>query len=399
MGRFSTALVVSEIAISTSLLIGAGLLVRSVVNLRTLDLGFRTEDVMTGRVTLQSDYPTREARHDFYRELGERLRAEPGVRAASLTTSLPGTGASRWSFQVEGEAYGTDADYPVAFGAVVTPGFFETFGATLLQGRDFTGVEAEWTDDRVVIVNQSFAARYFPGGETLGRRIRLGRSGSTSPSMRVVGVVPDLHVGGGVGGIGDDRQSPEHMYVPTGMLDVSSMSLAVRTQEPPEAIAARMRAIVQAMDPDLPLYATGSMESVMETNTWAFGLFGTIFSIFGVVALLLASVGLYGVLAFTVNQRRKEVGVRMALGASGRAILGMILRRGLWQLGVGLGIGLGIGALMARPLAVILFGVQPVDAVVYAAIVLTLGTAGLAACLVPARAATRTDPIEAMRIE
>lgn len=399
MGRFSTALVVSEIAISTSLLIGAGLLVRSVINMRTLDLGFRTEDVMTGRVTLQSDYTTREARHAFFRELNERLRAEGGVLSASLASSLPGTRASSWVFQLEGESYATEGDYPVTFGTVVTPDFFDTFGVRPLQGRDFTATEAEWTDERVVIVNQSFAARYFPDGDPIGRRVRLGRAGSTSPSMRVVGVVPDLHVGGGVGGIGDDRQRSEQIYVPTGMLDMSSMSLAVRTQGPPEALAGRLRALVQEMDADLPLYDAASMATVLETNTWAFGLFGTLFSIFGAVALLLAAVGLYGVLAFSVSQRRKEVGVRMALGASGRAILGMVLRRGLTQLGIGLGIGLAAGAILARPLSVILFGVEPVDAVVYAAIVLTLGTAGLAACLIPARVATRTDPVEAIRIE
>jgi predicted permease len=400
LGRLSTALVVGEIAVSCSLLVAAGLMIKSVANLRTLDLGFEPSTVLTGRVGLfEADYPRRVDREQFLRELEVRLEAEPGVVDAALATSLPALGAARWVVEVEGDSYLQDRDYPVVNGSVITDGFFTTLGVPLQRGRDFAPGEVWDASDPPAIVNESFASRVLGDRDPVGARIRLGGSGSELPWMTVVGVVPDLHVGGGVGGIGDDLIDPEHLYVPPAILDVRFMSALVRTQGPPTAMAPRLREIVTEIDPDLPVYWLGGMDDAVEQSTWAFGLFGSLFTIFGIAALFMAAVGLYGVMSFSVSQRRQEIGVRMALGAGPERILRMVLRRGLLQLGIGMTLGMALGYGLTRPMRVVTFDVDVVDPTVYGAILITLALAGLMATLVPARTATRADPVEAMRPE
>jgi len=299
----------------------------------------------------------------------------------------------------EGEIYQTDADYPIVSGTAVTPDYFATFGTQFLQGRDFESLDQAAEAEKVAIVSQSFAERHFPGGEALGHRVRLGISNSTRPWRTIVGVVPDMHVGGGVGGIGDDQLSPERLFLPLGTLDASFMSFALKTQGPPEALTSRVRALVAEIDPNLPVYDLYVLDRAISDATWAFDLFGSLFSIFGAVALFLSAVGLYGVMAFSVAQRRQEMGIRMALGAERGSIMKLVLVKGGLQLALGITIGLIIGAGMAGPMQFILYGVEVGDPVVYVSIALTLAVAGFAACVVPAQAATRTDPIVAMRTE
>ncbi len=398
LGRFSTVLVVGEIAVSCGLLVGAGLLVKSIVNLRNLELGFSTESILTGRVGLfEADYPDEASRFRFFEELEERLAAEPGVTSVAVTSSLPALGSGRWRFGVEGEAYATDRDYPISHGTVTSAGFFETFRVGVIQGRSFELHETRPGGDPVVLVNQSFARRFFPDGEVLGKRIRLGNSTSTRSWMTIVGIVPDLHVGGNVGGIGDDLVDPAQFYMPRGMIDLRFMSVAVQTAVDPLSLAPRLREIVAEIDPNLPVYDLLPMDRAVRKATWAFGLFGSLFTIFGIVALFLAAVGLYGVMAFSVSQRRQEMGVRMALGAEGGHLIRMVMGRGAGQLALGMGLGLALGALLAKPLQVILFGVDAFDPAVYLTIAAALGLAGMLASFVPALAATRADPVTAMR--
>ena len=400
LGRFSSSLVVTEIAVSAALLVAAGFMVKSVVNLKNVDLGFETENVLTGRIGLvEAEYPTPESRNQFFDRLKERLAEEPGVLSAALGTSLPGLGTGRYFIAAEGESYPTDADYPIVSASTITPDYFATFGAKLLQGRDFGSLDLTEEGEKVAIVSQSFAERRFPGGEALGRRVRLGISNSERPWRTIVGVVPDMHVGGGVGGIGDDRLSPERLFLPLGTLGASFMSFALRTEGPPEALASRVRALVAELDPNLPVYELYALDRAISDATWAFDLFGALFSIFGVAALFLAAVGLYGVMAFSVAQRRQEMGIRMALGAERGSIMKLVLVKGGLQLALGITIGLVLGAGMAGPMQFILYGVEVGDPVVYGSIALTLAAAGFVACLVPARAATRTDPIVAMRTQ
>ncbi|MCG6955424.1 MAG: ABC transporter permease [Gemmatimonadetes bacterium] len=398
VSRISAALVVGQIAVSGGLLLAAGLMVKSLTNLRKVDLGFEPQGVLTGRVTLpRADYPTAADRRRFFRELEDRLQAEPGVESSTLASTLPSLGASRWALSVEGESYPQERDHPIANGAVVTDGFFRTMKVSVLRGRDFQPGEVWDPSDPVAIVNQSCARKIFGGRDPLGRRVRLGGSASSFPWVRIVGIVPDIHIGGGVGGIGDDRVPPEEIYLPPAAYDVQSMAAAVRTRGAPDAMAPRLRAVVSSLDPNLPVYGLESMPRAIESATWFFGLFGSLFAIFGIAALFMAAVGLYGVMAFSVNQRRHEVGVRMALGAGPREIMHMVLRRGAGQVGLGLLLGLGLGMLMARPLSVVTFGVRLGDPAVYLIVVGTLIAVGILACVIPGRSAARTDPVEAIR--
>ena len=398
LGRLTHALVVTEIAISCMLLIAAGFMVRSVVNVNTIDFGFETEGILTGRVGLfDNDDPDAAARARFFEDLEERLAAEPGVERVALTSALPGLGGSRFYFGVEGVAYPTDNDYPVVLTSFVTEDFFETFGVAPRQGRAFDALEARGEGDPVVIVNESFVATYLDGTSALGERIRLGLSDSTRPWHRIIGVVPDMHVGGNVGGIGDDLERPERAFFPLRTFDFAFASFAVRTQDDPDVLAPRMRAVVAELDPNLPVYDLLPLDRALEQATWAFGLFGSLFTIFGVAALFLASVGLYGVMAFGVSQRRRELAVRLALGARPSRLIAAVVRHGAVQLGLGMLIGVALGAGASRSLRVLLYGVDTSDPTVYAGIVVTLTATGLLACLIPARSATRTDPADAMR--
>lgn len=399
MGRLTQGLVVTEIAVSCALLIAAGFMIRSIVNVNTVDLGFETESILTGRVGLfDSDYPDAEAREQFFLELEERLASEPGVLSAAMTSDLPGLGAGLYYFGVESTSYPTDADYPFTRTSIVSPDFFGTFGVTFVEGRGFDVLEARsGSTDPVAIVNESFAESYLEGTDILGERIRLGRSDSSRPWHRIVGVVADMHVGGNVGGIGDDLERPERIFLPRGSMDLAFSSFAVKTREDPSAFAPTIRALVAELDPNLPVYELRPMDRAMAEATWAFGLFGSLFTVFGGVALFLATVGLYGVMAFGVSQRRREMAVRLALGARPRALVRMVVGRGAGQLALGVGLGLVLGALMSRSMRVVLYGVDVDDPIVYGSIVMTLVATGLAACVVPARSATRTDPVQAMR--
>ena len=398
LGRFSSILVVTEIALSAAILVGAAFMILSVVNVSRVELGFDPSHVLTGRVALnEAEYPDPESRDRFFTLLQERVEAETGVRSAALGTHLPGLGSFSYMVGVDGETYATDRDYPVVAHTTVTRGYFRTFRAEPVLGRDFTALETRVGGDPVVIVNQSFADHYLEG-EALGQRVRLGGAASRQPWMTVVGVVPDMHVGGGVGGLGDDRLRPERIYTPKGLYDHLGFALAVRTEGPPEALAARLREIVAELDPNLPLYDVGTQNEALEQATWAFKLFGVQFAVFGALALFLAAVGLYGVMAFSVNQRRREMGVRMALGAERVSIVGLVLSRGGRQLLMGVTVGLLMGAAMGRPMRYVLYGVEASDPLVYLLIAATLGSAGFLACIIPARAAARADPVETMRV-
>jgi putative ABC transport system permease protein len=399
MGRFSAALVVAEIALSAAILLGAGFMIQSVINVARIDLGFDPENVLTGRITLhEAEYPDPESRDQFFTLLQERMEAETGVVSAALGTHLPGLGSFFHPIAVEGETYPTDGDYPTVAHTAVSSDYFRTFRVEPLLGRDFTRLEAQLGGEPVVMVNQSFVERYLPGGGVLGRRIRLGSSSSRYPWMRVVGVVPDMHVGGGVGGLGDDRRSPERIYIPKGSHDHLGFALAVRTLAAPEEMAPHLREIVAELDPNLPLYDLAPHDKALKQATWAFKLFGVQFTVFGGLALFLAAVGLYAVMSFSVSQRRREMGVRMALGAERSSIIGLVLTKGAKQLSVGTALGLIVGAAMSRPLRYALYGVEAADPLVYVMILVTLWIAGLLACVFPVRAAVRADPVESMRV-
>ncbi len=393
IGKFSRGLVVAEIALSFGLLVGAGLMIRSVAKLRTIDYGFAPQEIFSARVGLfDSDYPDDPSRVRFFDEMRERLAALPGVRSAAIASNLPGLGSGRWRVGVEGKTYDRDQDYPMARGNSVSPGYFESFGASVLQGRDFTAQDRAETLP-VAIVNQSFVQAFFPGESPVGRRFRVGDSTSEEPWVTIVGVVPDLFMGG------PENEFPEGFYLPMAQKVARFMFMLARTDANPMALAPLVRDEVVAVDENLPIYWVRTLEQAIAESTWFYTVFGTLFVVFGGVALFLAAIGLYGVMSFAVSRRTKEVGVRMALGAERGDVLKLVLKQGLWQLAIGVVLGIGFGALLSRGLQEFLFEVGAMDPMTFVAIAVVLVSTGILASLIPARRATRVDPMVALRYE
>jgi putative ABC transport system permease protein len=392
IGRVSRALVMLEIALSCGLLAPAGLMIMSVVNLRQLDLGF-SQDLFTARIGLpEQQYPSDTARRRFYEQLEPSLAAVPGVTAAGLVSNLPASGSWRPRFAIDGVAYAKPEDHPRAARVIVTPGFFDVVGARAVEGRLVTAADRESTVP-VAIVNQSFARKYFKDGESpVGRRIRVSEGGDTTARwMTVVGVVRDLYAGW------VDNKEPAGFYVPFAQHPAGFMSVIASTRGAPSAITPQVRAAVGALDPDLPLFDVGTLRAEIASETWAFRVFGSLFMAFGFTALFLAAVGLYAVMAFSVRRRTREVGVRMALGARPGDVLRLIVRQGFVQIAIGMAFGLLLAYGLGRLLTSFLFGVTPHDPTVFAGVTFALVTAGLVACLLPARRASRVDPMVALR--
>ena len=391
IGRWSRGLVVAEIAISCGLLVLSGLAIQSVVNLKTTDFGFERDNVFTARLGLfESDYPDEAARARFYRELGERMAEVPGALAATIASNLPATGSNGAPFGIEGVTYTTDEDYPSAGYTAVSPGFIDTFDRTLVRGRPFTDAD-DLDAPRVIIVNESFVARWLPDQEPIGRRIRTGTSQSDAPWMTIVGIAPDMYVGG------LQDETPDGYYVPLAQEPPRFASLAARASSDPMALGPGVRRAVESIDPDLPLYWVRTMTRYIEENNWFYEVFGRLFMVFGAAALFLATVGLYGVMAFSVSRRTPEFGVRMALGSSGSRVLGLVLRQGAWQIAIGLVVGVGLAAVLAYFSTLVLFDVEPWDPFVFSVVIASLAAVALLACLIPARRAMRVDPMTALR--
>jgi putative ABC transport system permease protein len=392
IGRLSRALVVFEIALSCGLLVAAGLTIKSVTNLRTMHPGFRTANIFTARVGFPAGYDDTTMRRQFFEQLREKLVAIPGVRAAAVVSALPGVGADGGAFQVEGKAYPTDRDYPRSNWYTVSAGYFETFGIPITQGRGVTAADRVDAPP-VAVVNRAFADTYFPGENPIGRRFRQGAHLDELPWMTIVGVVPTNFSGN------QDEPRPPAYYVPLSQHNLQFASMAVRTAGPPMAITAQVRATVASLNRDIPIYWPYSMDEALARPLWFVRVFGTMFMIFGVIALFLAAIGLYAVMSFSVSRRTREVGIRMALGARAGDVIRMIFRQGVLQVVVGLVLGLGLAATVAQFMTVILFEVQPRDPVVFGGVAGLLAVTGLVACLVPARRATRVDPLVALRSE
>lgn len=392
LGRLSRALVVAEIAVSCVLMVLTGLMVKSVVQLNDANFGVDQQHVFSARVALfQKDYPDVESRLRFLEEAQRRLAALPGVKAAAITDSLPVSGSNRDRFRLEGQQYASEQDEPYAAQAVVSPGLFTALGSQLLAGRDFDASDRA-DSVPVVIVNEPFARKYFPNESPIGKRLAL-RSSETRPTDRwatIVGMAPDLWMSG------NDHRDPEGFYLPLAQSDRSFMSLVARVEGDPMALTRPVQAMVSSIDPNQPIYFVRSLDQSIARSTWFYSVFGTLFMIFGAAALFLASVGLYGVMAFSVSRRTQEVGIRMALGAQGSKVLRMILRQGAWQVGTGLAIGMVIAPLLSQGLAFAFFEVSPHDPVIFLGIAAVLALVGLTASLVPALRASRVSPIVAL---
>jgi putative ABC transport system permease protein len=394
IGRVSKALVMAEIALSCALLVAAGLMVKSVTRLRTMDPGFATTDVFTARVGYPLVYTDTLRQQRFFQQLEQRVAALPGVRAASVSSGLPGAqqGLGGNRFALDGASYTRDADYPITRTASVSPGFFTTLDISLSRGRLFTDADREDAPE-VAVVTHQFVERFLSGKEPLGRRIRLGASHSTEPWLTIVGVVPDIF-----GGDPDDPQPPV-VFRPLAQAHSNFVYISARAAGQPMALTPQVRQVAAQLEPDLPLYWVMPLDQAIAQPLWFVRVFGTMFMIFGFVALFLAAVGLYGVISFSVSRRTREVGIRIALGAEASRVVRMIVGQGVVQLAVGMVIGLAAALGVSSLMSVILFDVRPRDPLVFGSVATTLVLTGILASAVPALRATRVDPLSALRSE
>lgn len=396
LGRFSSVLVVAELAVSCGLLIAAGLMIKSVVQLKNVRLPFTVDNVLTARVDLpRATYPDSAASIRFFEQLLPRLQEVPGVEAATLSDGLPAAGNGVITVQIEGKAYPQNSDYPLAREGIVTAGYFETFQSPVLSGREFTRADVA-TSQPVAIINQSFARLHFPNVDPIGHQMKRIRPSTKEPWLTIVGVVPDLIMEG----IGNNNASPVGYYIPIAQSDVANgVRMAVRTRGEPGAMTSLLRSAVTSLDPDLAIYEISTLQRVMDRQTWFYTVFGTFFMVFGICALLLAAAGLYGVMSFAVTQRTREMGVRSALGAQGAQLILLVMRKSVVQLAIGLVLGLGLALAASDALQPVLYHVNPRDTAVFAAVIATLAIASLVASFLPARRVTRIDPMLALASE
>jgi putative ABC transport system permease protein len=396
-GKLGRVLVVVEVAFSVALVVGAGLMTRSMVAVTNFQLPFDTDAYMTGRIGLLStDYPTRDDRTRFWDELERRAAAVPGVSAVALSAGMPGVGSGGGRIRLEGQTYAEPTDRPETHQDLVTPGYFALLDAELLEGTTF-GPQHTRETELVTVVNRSFATRFWPGGSAVGRRFRTGTS-DTVPWMTVIGVVEDLQMQG-FQPPGTPGSTPDGYYVPIAQNDPMGLALIARAGagRTPTALMPALRDAAKAVDPDVPLFELRTITESVDRSRWFYRVFGSVFIVFGAVAVFMASVGLYGVLAFSVSRRTQEIGIRMALGAGRLEVVRLVLKQGLTHIGVGLALGLVAAAGLSNVLRFLLFNVNPRDPIVFAGVVVLIVAVGLIASLVPARRATGVDPIVALR--
>jgi putative ABC transport system permease protein len=324
-----------------------------------------------------------------------------GLEASTLSTAIPPFGSSRRGLEIEGAPpRKADEQAPQIATVSVTPGFFDTVGVQLLRGRGFTATDGN-PGSETIIINDKLAAEYFKGEDPIGRRIRFaqGQAGPGSPPpvpvwRTIVGISPTIrHTPA------QDTSSQAAAYVPLRQDANGFVNLLVRSQLPPASVMNAVRAQVQDLDPDQPVFAIQTYDGMLRQQMWPYRVFGSLFTIFAVIALVMSAVGLYSVMAYSVTQRTAELGVRMALGANAGNIIWLVFRRGLWQTGLGLGLGLAAAFGVSRVLETLLVDVSTTDPITFGTITVILTAVAVAACLIPARRATRVDPLVALRAD
>jgi predicted permease len=390
--RAQRTLVVAEVALALMLLVGAGLMVRSFDRLLDVDPGFEPDNVLALDLTLSStSYPgTPERARFIQRVLGEMGR-QPGINSVAAINALPLSGRNpSSSFGPEGYDYDNTPGLPQSARRIVSPGYFETVGINLIRGRDFTEHDMAVDAPPVIIVDQHTVTDFWPDDEPLGKWIAFDQDG---PYYSVVGVVGDIRHQR------LDQQSRYHIYTPLGHQSAATMTFVLRGRGDPALLSEPARQAVKAVDPSQAVFGLQPMAQYQERATAPQRFNAILLLVFAGVALVLAAVGVYGVMSYAMSRRTQEIGIRMALGAEGGTVLRQLVGRGVAPAIVGVGIGLAGAVLTTRFMASLLFGVSPTDPLVMAAVAGVLLAVGVAACYVPARRATRIDPMEALRYE
>ena len=397
--RLRKALVVIEIALAMLLLIGAGLLTQSFRRLQQADLGFNPDRLLTMRVALPwrkyNDAQGAERQREFFRQLLDRLAGLPGAASASMTSNLPLSAErqeGKLTFAVEGQSADERQRNPFANDLRVSPNYFQAMGIRLIAGRSLSETDTAATE-RVVVISQRLAERAFPGGNPIGQRLLLGALFSEAVRATIVGVVSNVKHDAIAGEDGLDLYSS---YL---QLGDSNMYLLIRTTVPPASLISAATQAVWAGDPEQSTYNIVTMEERIADTIWQRRLAGALFLFFAGLALALAAVGIYGVMAYMVGQRTREIGIRLSLGAEPRDVMRMIFRQGAALLGLGLAIGALAALLGGRLIESLLYGVRSADPAVYLAVSVPLALVALLACWLPARRATRIDPLQALRQE
>jgi putative ABC transport system permease protein len=414
INAISRGLVVFQIVVTCVLLIGSLLQVRSILKQQTIDYGYDTDGILSARMGLMDgDYPSTDARRQFYDRLLRALRDDPEFDAVGFTSRFRMVFAGNGPIEIDGKAYANNQDRPQANFEQVTGSYFDVTNQKLLEGRTFNSDDLD-AKLPVTVVNAAFARKHYGNGSPIGRRFRTMNSAGTSPGpwRTIVGVVSNVRM---LGPFNNPNVDDSGFYVPfystafgpapptPFVSQFATVIVKPRAGQRPEAIVNALRREVNKADANLPLYFVGTPKRQIEVFVAQNRIIATMFTIFGAVAVVLASVGIYGVMSFSVNQRTQEFGVRMALGANDGTILGMVLKQGVVQIGVGLTLGFGLAFAIATVAGTgiqnTLFGVSARDPLTYGSVALLVTLVSLVATLVPARRATRVDPMIALRAE
>lgn len=391
--RLRRALIIAETALAVLLLTGAGLMVRTLQRLTDIEPGFRPDHLLTTQFVLNGERWTDPRQQVFRDDLLRRVRAVPGVVSAALTFALPIDG-SQWNsiFIAADKPVPPRALLPTAAFTPVSEGYFETLGMQLLKGRAFTRADAN-DSSKVVVVNESLARRLWPGEDAVGKRLKQGWPEEEGTWREVVSIVADVKFNG------VNVEAPIQVYLPLNQVAMRYLAIVVRTAAAPATLERPLTSVVHGLDKDLPLYATRTMNEILDASIARERMSMIVFVVFAVVALTLAAVGLYGVVAHDVTERTHEIGVRIALGADRRHVLGLIIRQGFVTAAAGAAVGLAGAIALSRSIQGLLFGIEATDPPTLAAVIAALLAVAVVACTLPAWRAARLDPTLALRAE
>jgi len=394
--RTRSALVVAEISLALVLLVVAGLMIRTIIAFEMIEPGFDPDNLLSMRVSLpERDYDTEQKTRDFFQQAIPQIAAQPGVKSVGAISRLPLAGSRRnpnRSITIEGRPAPGANDKPWAVELTVSPSYFEAIGIPLHRGRQLS-LQDSTDAPRVSVISDTMARKYWSGDDPLGKRIRLESAEASDRWITIVGVVGDVR--------NDDVDAPPlpQLYLPHAQNPLREMSLIVRTAGDPLSTAAAVRGSVWTIDRNLPVYEVATMKQLFFDDLAGVRIIVELLGAFAALALILAAVGIYGVMSYSVAQRTNEIGIRLALGAQARDVLRLIVRQGMKLVIVGVMIGL-IGALaLTRVMNSLLYGVSATDPITFTGVAATLAAVALLACWIPARRATKVDPMVALRCE